>query len=178
MGRTPHEIVNPLTLAEPTGFAHALVVRPGRVIHVGGQRAHRPDGRVAGNGVAEQFDRALANAVEALRAAGAEPVHVVDMRVFTTAMAAYRSNSRDIGAVYRRHMGRFYPPMTVLGVTDLLDPDALVEVVCTAVVPETGTSEPMRAEQVWKPVEGNVHALVSEPSVPDGVDGAPEPERP
>lgn len=153
MGRTPHEIVNPLTLAEPTGFSHALVVSPGRVVHVGGQRAHRPDGRIVGAGLAEQFDRALANAVEALRAAGAEPAHVVDMRVFTTSMAAYRTHSQSIGAVYRRHMGRFYPPMTVLGVVDLLDPDALVEVVCTAVVPEAAGSGPMRAEQAWTPAE-------------------------
>ncbi|QUX27367.1 RidA family protein [Nocardiopsis akebiae] len=176
MGRTPHEIVNPLTLVEPTGSAHALVVSPGRVVHVGGQRAHRPDGRIVGTGLAEQFDRALANAVEALRAAGAEPAHVVDMRVFTTSMASYRSQSHSVGAVYRRHMGRFHPPMTVLGVVDLLDPDAVVEVVCTAVVPDAAGSGPLLAEQVRKPVEeaGRPGVTVSA----DGVGPLPARERP
>ncbi|WDZ93081.1 RidA family protein [Nocardiopsis sp. HUAS JQ3] len=176
MGRTPHEIVNPLTLAEPSGSSHALVVSPGRVVHVGGQRAYRPDGRIVGTGLAEQFDRALANAVEALRAAGAEPAHVVDMRVFTTSMAAYRAQSQSVGAVYRRHMGRFHPPMTVLGVVDLLDPDAVVEVVCTAVVPDAAGSGPLLAEQVWKPVEeeGRTEVTVSA----DGVGPLPAQERP
>ncbi len=176
MGRTPHEIVNPLTLAEPSGSSHALVVSPGRVVHVGGQRAYRPDGRIVGTGLVEQFDRALANAVEALRAAGAEPAHVVDMRVFTTSMAAYRAQSQSVGAVYRRHMGRFHPPMTVLGVVDLLDPDAVVEVVCTAVVPDAAGSGPLLAEQVWKPVEeeGRPEVTVSA----DGVGPLPARERP
>ncbi|WP_159942387.1 RidA family protein [Nocardiopsis sp. FR6] len=168
MGHTPHEIVNPLTLSEPVGYAHAIVVRPGRVVHVGGQCARRPDGTMVGESVAEQFDRALANMVEALRAAGAEPVHVVDMRVFTTAMASYRAAGEAVGSVYRRYMGRFYPPMTVLGVTDLLDPDALVEVVCTAVVPEEAGSGPLRVETVRKPAEGAEGAMVRDPLASGG----------
>lgn len=133
--RTPHQIVNPLTLADPVGFAHALVVTPGKVVHIGGQAARRPDGEMAGDGVVQQFDLALGNVVEALRGAGAEPGHVVDMRIYTTAMRSYRVNSNTLGSVYRRHMGRHYPPMTVVGVSDLMDPGALVEIVCTAVVP-------------------------------------------
>jgi enamine deaminase RidA (YjgF/YER057c/UK114 family) len=176
MGRTPHQIVNPLTLAEPAGSSHALVVSPGRVVHVGGQRAHRPDGRVVGEGVAEQFDRALANMVEALRAAGAEPAHVVDMRVFTTSMASYRAHSQGIGAVYRRHMGRFHPPMTVLGVADLLDPDALVEVACTAVIPEEAGSGPMRAVRLQEPAEESGPAAVTASA--DRVGPLPDRERP
>ncbi|PDP86721.1 hypothetical protein CQJ94_15620 [Glycomyces fuscus] len=176
MGRTPHQIVNPLTLAEPGGSSHALVVSPGRVVHVGGQRAHRSDGRVVGEDVAEQLDRALANTVEALRAAGAEPAHVVDMRVFTTSMAAYRAHSRSIGAVYRRHMGRSSPPMTVLGVADLLDPDALVEVVCTAVVPEEAGSGPVRADRVREPAEEAGPSAVTGSA--DGVGPLPGRERP
>ncbi|MFD6950130.1 MULTISPECIES: RidA family protein [unclassified Nocardiopsis] len=172
MGRTPHEIVNPLTLHEPVGFAHALVAGTGRLVHVGGQCARRSDGTVVGGGVVEQFDRALANMVEALRAAGAEPVHVVDMRIFTTSMRAYRAESETVGAVYRRHMGRFYPPMTVLGVTDLLDPDALVEVVCTAVVPEVPENGPMRAEETWKLVEEVEETLVSDPRDQDATSTA------
>ncbi|MGQ4270179.1 RidA family protein [Nocardiopsis changdeensis] len=136
METTPHQIVNPLTLADPVGFSHALVVTPGKVVHIGGQIARRSDGAVAGDGVVQQFDRALGNVVEALRAAGAVPEHVVDMRIYTTAMRSYRVSSNTIGSVYRRHMGRYYPPMTVVGVTELMEPEALVEIVCTAVVPD------------------------------------------
>ncbi|WP_435107449.1 hypothetical protein [Nocardiopsis synnemataformans] len=65
--------------------------------------------------------------------------------------------------------------MTVPGVVDLLDPGALVEVVCTAVVPGAAGSEPMRAERVWRPAEeaGRPGVTVSA----DGVGPLPVRER-
>jgi enamine deaminase RidA (YjgF/YER057c/UK114 family) len=36
----------------------------------------------------------------------------------------------------RRHLGRHYPATALFGVTELFDPAALVELVCTAVVPD------------------------------------------
>lgn len=177
MDRTPHEIVNPLALADPVGFSHALVVRPGRVVHVGGQISRRSDGKVIGESLVQQFDQALANVVEALRAAGAEPSHVIDMRVYTTSMASYRVNSGTIGSVYRRHMGRYYPPMTTVGVSDLLNPDALVEVVCTAVVPDVSEDEPLVEGEGQVLVEEAEEALVAEPFAADLPEG-PGPARP
>lgn len=150
MDRTPHEIVNPLSLAEPVAHAHALVVTPGRTVHVGCQTARRIDGVIVGQSVVQQFDQALANMVKALRAVGARPVHVVDMRVHTTAMSTYRINLTALGSVYRRHMGRHYPPMAVVGVTELLDADALVEVMCTAVVPEPRDGGLLVDEAAWE----------------------------
>lgn len=139
---TPHQIINPLTLTDPVGYSHALVVTPGRAVYVGGQTSRRSDGVLTGDSVVQQFDRALANMVEALRAAGAEPVHVVSMRVYTTSVSVYRVNLKTLGSVYRRHMGRYYPPMTVVGVTELLEDGAQVELECTAVAPD----EPDSAE--------------------------------
>ncbi|WP_116245294.1 RidA family protein [Nocardiopsis sp. FIRDI 009] len=159
MDRTPHQIVNPLSLAEPVGFSHALLVTPGRTVHVGGQVARRPDGGVVGDTVVQQFDQALANMVEALRSAGAEPVHVVNMCVYTTVVSAYRVNLATLGSVYRRHMGRYYPPMAVVGVTGLLDADALVELVCTAVIPrgeDTDLLEAAEAQELVEEVEGSL----------------------
>lgn len=161
MDRTPHKIINPLSLAEPVGYAHALVVTPGRTVHIGGQTARRPDGAVVGESVVQQFDQALGNAVEALRAAGAEPGHVVNMHVYTTAMSAYRVNLKTLGSVYRRHMGRYYPPMSVVGVTELLDTAALVELVCTAVVPDMRDADTLDDEEAWELVEEIDESLVT-----------------
>lgn len=154
MDRTPHEIINPLSLPDPVGYSHALVVTPGRTVYVGGQTALRSDGVLTGDSVVQQFDQALANMVEALRAAGAEPVHVVSMRVYTTSVGVYRINLKTLGSVYRRHMGRYYPPMAVVGVTELLEVGALVEFECTAVVPDVLDSEELE--------EGAPRALVEE----------------
>ncbi|MBB6172290.1 enamine deaminase RidA (YjgF/YER057c/UK114 family) [Nocardiopsis mwathae] len=132
---TPHRIVDPPTLAPPVGFAHAVVAAPGRTVHLGGQTAQGPDGAIVGPGLVEQFDLALANLLEALHAAGGTAGHLVSLTVYTTDTAGYRAGLKPLGAVYRRHLGRHYPAMALLGVTDLFDPDAKIELVGTAVVP-------------------------------------------
>ena len=134
--RGPHEIVNPARLAPAVGFAHAVVAAPGRAVYLGGQTAQRPDGTIAGATLREQFDVALANVVTALRAAGAEPEHLVSMIVYTTDAAGYRAALRDLGAIYRRHLGKHYPAMAFFEVKGLFDPAALIELVGTAVIPD------------------------------------------
>ena len=67
------ERVNPPALARPSGFSHAVVADGGRVVFLAGQVALGADGVIMGGTVAEQFERALANLLEALRAAGGGP---------------------------------------------------------------------------------------------------------
>jgi enamine deaminase RidA (YjgF/YER057c/UK114 family) len=133
---TPHTLVNPPELGPPVGFSHAVVPAPGRTVHLAGQIASGPDGRLAADGLADQFDLALANVVTAMRAAGAAPEHLVTLTVYTTDVRGYRSAAEEIGRVYRRHLGRHYPAMALFGVTDLYDPGALVELVGLAVIPD------------------------------------------
>jgi enamine deaminase RidA (YjgF/YER057c/UK114 family) len=130
-----HELVNPPALSPPVGFAHAVVAAKGRTVYLGGQTAHGPDGRIHAATLLEQFDAALANVVTALDAAGARPEHVVRMTIYTTDADEYRRRLRELGEVYRRHLGRHYPAMAFFEVKGLFDPEALVELVCTAVVP-------------------------------------------
>jgi enamine deaminase RidA (YjgF/YER057c/UK114 family) len=130
-----HEVVNPDGLAEAVGFAHAVVAAPGRTVYLGGQTAHDRDGVVVGLTLVEQFDKAAENVVTVLRAAGAEPEHLVSMIIYCTDVAAYRASVRELGPVWRNHFGRHYPAVALLGVTELVDPDAVVELVGTAVIP-------------------------------------------
>jgi len=60
----------------------------------------------------------------------------VSIQIFTPDVDGYRAQSKAIGAAYRNVFGPHYPPMALLGVTRLFDPDALVELVVTAVVPD------------------------------------------
>ena len=135
-GETPHRVVNPPAMAPAVGFAHAVVAAPGRLVMLGGQTAQAPDGSIVGATLVEQWDRAAANLAAALDAVGARPEHLTSMVVYTTDMAAYRSSLREIGEAYRRRLGRHYPSMALLGVRELFDPAALVELVATAVVPD------------------------------------------
>lgn len=132
---SPHDIVNPPTLADPVGFSHAVVASEGRTVYLGGQAAHDASGAIVGSSMAEQFARAAANVVAALDAAGGKPDHIVSMQIFVTDVAAYRAELADLSAAYRTHFGRHYPAIALLEVTGLFDPNAKVELVCIAVIP-------------------------------------------
>ena len=122
-----HRIVNPPGLPEPSGYAHAVVSAPGRTVWLGGQIGE-------GDTVAAQFDDAAASLVTALRAAGGEPDDLVSLVVYSTDVAEYRASVKELGEVWRRHFGRRYPAMALVGVSALVDPDARVELMGVAVV--------------------------------------------
>jgi enamine deaminase RidA (YjgF/YER057c/UK114 family) len=138
---SPHRVVNPEGLAPPVGFAHAVVAAPGRTVYLGGQAAQGPDGAIAGATMAEQFDRAAANLVAALAAAGGAPEHLVSLHVYVTDAAAYRAALAELGAAYRRHLGRHYVATALFEVAGLFDPAARVELVGIAVVPDPDREE-------------------------------------
>jgi enamine deaminase RidA (YjgF/YER057c/UK114 family) len=137
---SPHRAVNPPTLAPPVGFAHAVVAAPGSLVFLGGQGPLDGEGAVSGDGVAEQFERAVENVVEALRASGARPEHLVSLQIFVTDVEEYAAALGEIGEAYRRHLGRHYPAIALFGVGRLLEPRAKVELVGTAVVPSSGAA--------------------------------------
>ena len=124
-----HRIVNPPELPEPSGYAHAVVAAPGRAVYLGGQTG-------AGETLAEQLDAAAGTLVAALRGAGGEPNDLVSLVVFTTDMDEYRASLRELGDVWRRHFGKRYPAMALIGASALFEPDARVELMGVAVVPE------------------------------------------
>ena len=132
---SPHRLVQPDGMPPGRGFSHAVVAQEGRTVWVAGEIAIDAAGRVVGDDLATQFDQALANVVDVLRAAGAEPGHVVAMQIFVTSVPDYRAAASDLGPIYRKHLGRHYPAMALVGVVELVEPDAVVEIMAAAVVP-------------------------------------------
>jgi enamine deaminase RidA (YjgF/YER057c/UK114 family) len=120
-------IVNPPELPEPVGFAHAVVA--GGAVYLGGQIGE-------GATLVEQFDSAAGRIVTAMRAAGAEPDQLVSLVVYTTEIEEYRASTRELGEAWRRHFGRRYPAMALIGVSGLMEPTAKVELMGVAVVGE------------------------------------------
>jgi enamine deaminase RidA (YjgF/YER057c/UK114 family) len=41
---------------------------------------------------------------------------------------------KNLGRAYQSQLGRHYPAMALLGVAELFDPQALVEIIATAVI--------------------------------------------
>jgi enamine deaminase RidA (YjgF/YER057c/UK114 family) len=128
------ERVNPPELGPPSGFSHAVAADGGRLIFLAGQTAYGPDGAIAGDTVAAQFEGALANLLTALRAAGGSPADLASLTVYVVDLDDYRAQGREIGQAWRRLAGRDYPAMAAVGVSRLWDPAALVEIQGHAVI--------------------------------------------
>jgi enamine deaminase RidA (YjgF/YER057c/UK114 family) len=130
------EIFNPPALGPAKGWNNAMLAPAGgRVLFIAGQTARGADGHVADVGFVKQFERALDNVMAALTAAGGAPENVGRMTVYVTDVQAYRDSLKELGAVWRPRMGRNFPAMALVGVTELVDVNAMVEIETTAVLP-------------------------------------------
>jgi enamine deaminase RidA (YjgF/YER057c/UK114 family) len=129
------ERVNPPGLSPPAGFSHAVVATGTRVVFLAGQTALDTDGKVTGDTLPDQFERALTNLLTALRAAGGTPADLARVTVYATDVAAYRTHAPELGRLWRELAGRDYPAMAVVEVVRLWDEEAMVELDGFAVLP-------------------------------------------
>ena len=129
------ERINPPDLSPPTGFSHAVVATGSRIAFLAGQTALDADGKVVGDTLPEQFERALANLLAALTATGGTPADLARVTVYATDIAAYRTHAPELGRVWRELTGRDYPAMAVVEVVRLWDEQAMVELDGFAVLP-------------------------------------------
>ena len=90
---------------------------------------------VVGKGIVEQVDRVLSNLCVALREAGGTPEHLVKLTIFVSDVADYLAHRPEIGKVWRERLGKVFPAMTLVEVSDFWNDGALVEIEGVAVVP-------------------------------------------
>lgn len=132
---TRHKLFNPEGMAPASGFSYGSVAAVGRLLHIAGLTGHRADESISDD-LVEQFSDACRSVERVIVAAGGEPADLVSMTIYTSDIAGYRSSLRPLGEAYRDVFGRHYPPMALLGISELFDPRAKVELVCVAVVPD------------------------------------------
>jgi len=125
--------INPETLATPKGYNHG-VLSSGRILFVAGQIGWDRNEKLV-DGFAAQFDLALANVLEVVRAAGGNAESIGRFTIFVKDKSEYLKLRKEIGKMYRQRMGNHYPAMTLVVVKDLLEDGARVEIEATAVIP-------------------------------------------
>ena len=131
-----HELVNPGRPVRPVGV-HPRRRRRARAARVR-RRADRERCRrafAAARRSPSSSSSRFRTSPTLWRAVGGAPEHAVSIQIYTTDMEAYRTERREIGERYRTVFGRHYPAMSLFEVSRLYDPAALVEIVCTAVIP-------------------------------------------
>lgn len=127
-------LINPSDLATPRGFSHGAV-GTGRLLFVAGQTGTDVTGNLVSDDLVAQFDRALANVVRVVQAAGGKPEDIVKINLLVLDAREYRERGRDLGTAYRTHLGRHFPAMTLAEVKGLFDDRAKVEIEAVAMVP-------------------------------------------
>lgn len=129
-------LINPDSLGKPSGYSHGLVADAhGKLLFIAGQIAWNEQQKIVSDDFVEQFDRALANVVTVLSAAGGKPEHIVRLVIYVTDKIAYRERTREVGERYRKHLGKHFPAMVLVQVAGLLDDAAKVEIEGMAVLP-------------------------------------------
>ena len=132
----PKTILNPASLAKPSGYAHGIAAS-GRLLFLAGQTGMDASGRILAPGdLVAQFQQALANLKVVLDEAGGQMSDIVKLTLFVTDKRAYRAQLKPIGAAYRAFFGHYYPAMTLVEVKSLFDDAALIEIEGIAVLPE------------------------------------------
>lgn len=117
----------------PRGYVNGVLAR-GRRLYVAGQVGWNERQEFDSDGMVDQFGRALDNVLAIVRAAGAGPESVAKMTIYVTDIPAYRGVRKQLGAIWRERFGAHYPAMALVGVTELVEPRAKIEIEAEAVL--------------------------------------------
>ena len=130
------KLINPEALGAPSGYSNGLLVDGGgKLLFIAGQIAWDQNQKIISDDFVEQFDKALANVVAVLRAAGGEAENIARLVIYVTNKIEYRERTKEVGESYRKHMGKHFPAMVLVQVAGLLDDRAKVEIEGVAVIP-------------------------------------------
>jgi enamine deaminase RidA (YjgF/YER057c/UK114 family) len=132
--------VNPASLPTPSGYSHGTLA--GHTLYLGGQTALDADQRIVPGGIVEQFRQAFGNVLTTLAEAGGRPEDLVSVTIFLTDIPDYQAHGQEIGRVWRELAGAHYPAMAGIGTTALWQPDALIEIMGVAVIPDERLAPP------------------------------------
>lgn len=129
-------VIQPEGWVRPRGYANGIAAS-GRLLFTAGQIGWNPKLATPeySPSFAGQFEQALANVCEVVRAAGGTPEHLTRLTVYVTDKREYLSGLKECGISYRRVLGAHYPAMALVQVAALVEDWAKVEIEGTAVLP-------------------------------------------
>ncbi len=129
-----NQILLPDGWPRPKGYSNGMV-GCGRVITVGGQIGWTSDEVFESTDFPGQWRQTLENIKAVLHAGDATPEHLTQMTIYVTDMPTYRASLPELGKIWRDVLGKCFPSMALVGVTTLVEPQALVEISAIAIIP-------------------------------------------
>lgn len=125
--------VQPDEWPRPKGYRNGIVAE-GRVLFVAGQIGWDETETIVSDDFVAQFRQALLNVKAVVEAAGAEVEDIARLTMYATDLSAYRERLPEVGNAYREVLGKHFPVMALVGVADLVEAGAKVEIEATAVL--------------------------------------------
>lgn len=127
------KLINPSKLHPAPGFSHITVAESGTMAYLAGQLALAPDfSLIGGDDLGEQTKAAMRNIEVALKEVGASWEHVVRRTIYTLHPTQYEVMTAAIEEVQG---SKDHPAQTIIGVTGLAIPGALIEIEATVRLP-------------------------------------------
>ena len=134
----PVELSNVPGRAEPQGFVHVGVATGSKTVYLAGQVSQDAEGATVAKGdLAGQTEQALLNVAGALESVGAsfDDIAKVTLYVVDWEPSKIGAIGAGAGAAAAKLGVNPVKPSTLIGVKALFDPDYLIEIDATAVLP-------------------------------------------
>jgi len=122
-------IINPPTLARPSGFSHGILVTGGRMLFLAGQTASDAEGRiVAPYDLVAQYEQVLRNLQTVIEAAGGTMQDIVKINIFVRDREDYQAHLKSLGKVHKSFFGAYYPAAALFEISRFFQDEALIEI--------------------------------------------------
>ncbi|VAV89900.1 RidA/YER057c/UK114 superfamily protein [hydrothermal vent metagenome] len=129
------QVLHPADWEPPIGYSNGVMVAKGNLVFVAGQVGWNEKQVFESEDLVPQFEQALKNVLAVVASGGGEAQHICRITAYCTDKPEYLSVRPQLGKIWRNLMGRHFPAMSMIFVSDLLDHPGKIELEATAVVP-------------------------------------------
>jgi len=127
------KIIHPEGWAPALGYANGMLM-PDGTLHIGGQIGWNENKEFVAKDFIGQMEQALTNIVAIVQAAGGDIDDIGRLTWFVKNKSEYVAKQREVGQAYRRVMGRHFPAMSMLIISELVEDEAVIEIEATAYI--------------------------------------------
>lgn len=128
-----HSLISPDGWAPAKGYANGVMTKDGQLF-VGGQIGWNAQQVFETHDFIGQMEQTLRNILAVVEAAGGSAESITRLTWFVIDKKEYAARQSEVGAAYRKVLGKHFPAMTMVVVAGLVEDEALIEIEATAVI--------------------------------------------
>ena len=122
-------LVNPPSLARPSGFNHGILVTGGDLLFLAGQTGSNAEGQIVAPGdLVAQYEQTLRNLQTVVEAASGKMQDIVKVNIFVRDRDDYLAHLKPLGVIHKSFFGAYYPAAALFEVSRFFQDEALIEI--------------------------------------------------